>query len=1377
MAIFLSFSKTGTEAWQQKAMEVKKARAAFESVRKEINAVRQSAQSSGNFLTRLFKRFGDSALSVFKGFSLSTLVTGLFNKLRDYTGDLLRLSDAMSDVRKTTGLTQKEVSGLYDAFDRLDTRTSKMDLLKIAETGGRLGISDPKELQAFAEAVDKANIALGDSFSGGLEQITTQLGKIRNLFADTQAMPYAEAIHEVGSALNELAASGTSSEANIAEFALRIGRLPEALRPGTAQVLGLGAAFEESGVDARIASSGYARFILTASQQIGKFARSMHMGTEAAKNLLNKHPEEFFLRFAKGMKGLPATQTAKVLQSLKLNTLEITGAIGAATQNTDRFRTAMDKAQQAMAKGTSLQEEFNKKNNNTAALWDKVIKTISDYFKDDILTPAFQNAVTLLGLLTGVTAEASEGVKRFRDRLVFLSKILAVAAASLLSYKTALLLVNTFTKRGTQATILNTLAQKVNTSAKKAARGITLLFAAAKQLLTGNITRATAAMRLFNITTRLNPLGLLITVVTAAVTAWQLFSAHTKKASEALNAEQKAVKAVGEAHKQLAEKAGEAVGAMQAKIEPLIDILKDENASLEMRQLAYEKLIKLAPNFKGTVDKEYRATKKLSEVYLQLCNNIEAAARAKGMQEIISKQTQAAATAKFKAFEALQAKEAEDKKYAANRKENAKPLKAKKKETENWRDNAKYGVEMRGRFFSYSSKEASKELLEDSTEAADAYQKAEQKAKEESEKLDSLLSWRKQEIDKLIEKQNQLNDDLKKLKEGTDEYKKKQEELKKNQLQINAMTGISSLEEPTKPNDTAGGEDASQRAADDSKSAKAAKEKANQELLKAVQAFEDQKFSLQEDSFKKEIEAVKRQTRRKKAALVQENQKLQSEIEELEKKSAAAKDDKAKDDYKTAAADKLALIQTNQAMMINYEQIQSFKIKQIQEKGANEALKQQEQAWRRAEDGRKRAALNEINQITTLAQAKATLKEKLGEKISKQELEQIKSLTAAKQRLTELAEEQALIREKEHLDDKIQLMEEALKTLKGKAAEKLKNELNQLKNRLTQLKTTLQGNKDKKTEDDDSTTDGLSEEERSVDVLGFTAGQWEDTFKNIDTLKGGIAAAAMTFKALANAGRQYADLQRSLGERELRNFKQNQDKQKKILLDRLDRGLISQAQYTQALKKMETDLAKKKAEMAYKEAKTNKITRIFDSIGNTAVAVTKALPKIPLAIAVGAMGALQTALIAAQPLPPKTGYEAGGPTRSLGFRDETGKEVAGWVHANEYVIPEWLMQEPAVADVAGWLEAKRTKRLPGYADGGTAGNPPPSTVEPSPDPKPFEDPKLQQLLYGAMLRLNENLERLESEGLPAYLVADEQAGKQMKEAVKKYTRLENQSKV
>jgi hypothetical protein len=47
--------------------------------------------------------------------------------------------------------------------------------------------------------------------------------------------------------------------------------------------------------------------------------------------------------------------------------------------------------------------------------------------------------------------------------------------------------------------------------------------------------------------------------------------------------------------------------------------------------------------------------------------------------------------------------------------------------------------------------------------------------------------------------------------------------------------------------------------------------------------------------------------------------------------------------------------------------------------------------------------------------------------------------------------------------------------------------------------------------------------------------------------------------------------------------------------------------------------------------------------------------------------------------------------------DGSGFAVAGVVHEDEYVIPKWQLQDPKVAAVAQWLEARR---LRGLADGG-----------------------------------------------------------------------------
>ena len=63
------------------------------------------------------------------------------------------------------------------------------------------------------------------------------------------------------------------------------------------------------------------------------------------------------------------------------------------------------------------------------------------------------------------------------------------------------------------------------------------------------------------------------------------------------------------------------------------------------------------------------------------------------------------------------------------------------------------------------------------------------------------------------------------------------------------------------------------------------------------------------------------------------------------------------------------------------------------------------------------------------------------------------------------------------------------------------------------------------------------------------------------------------------------------------------------------------------------ELEKKKADLQYKQAVWDKAASLAQAAIATALAVTKALPNIPLSIIVGALGAVQMAAIAAQPIP------------------------------------------------------------------------------------------------------------------------------------------------
>jgi hypothetical protein len=118
---------------------------------------------------------------------------------------------------------------------------------------------------------------------------------------------------------------------------------------------------------------------------------------------------------------------------------------------------------------------------------------------------------------------------------------------------------------------------------------------------------------------------------------------------------------------------------------------------------------------------------------------------------------------------------------------------------------------------------------------------------------------------------------------------------------------------------------------------------------------------------------------------------------------------------------------------------------------------------------------------------------------------------------------------------------------------------------------------------------------------------------------------------------------------------------------------LEQLEYAknEALRIAAEDLEDKRSAARKTAAKQEKAVALLSAIVNTAAAVAKALPNIPLAIAVGVLGAIQIALIKAQPLPLKEGGLVTQPTHAL--IGEAGPEL---------VIPLSKLQ-PALAGAGG----------------------------------------------------------------------------------------------
>lgn len=461
------------------------------------------------------------------GIGLIGTITGLSFTFRKLGEDVAKMDDVYSDVMKTTQMTHEEVVALNEDFKKFNTRTSREELNKIAEAGGRIGVTKENILE-FTKAMDIANVALGDSFTGGVEEISTKLGKLKMLFRETKDMKIEKAYLSIASSINELGANGSASEENIAEFTTRLGSLQESLKPTIADTLGLGAAFEESGLEAEVSSRAYSIVLNRATTDTAKFAKVMGKSTKEVENLINTNPLEFFLQFAESMRGMSATDAGKVLDELKINADGANKAIGAATNNTERFRELLELSNKSFRDGTSVIDEYNIKNNNLAAKLDKAKKVFTE------------TALELGSKLNPLLLKSVSGTTYLIKALIELPKWLIENRGLILS----LVFVTTTYTIAINANRIATLArlsvEKTKIIMDRISTASTLVAAAAQALFTGNINRASAAMRLFNSIVKVNPyvaLGVAIAAVTVGVYKLATRTTDAQKAISEFNRE------------------------------------------------------------------------------------------------------------------------------------------------------------------------------------------------------------------------------------------------------------------------------------------------------------------------------------------------------------------------------------------------------------------------------------------------------------------------------------------------------------------------------------------------------------------------------------------------------------------------------------------------------------------------------------------------------------------------------------------------------------------------------------------------------------------------------------------------------------------------
>jgi hypothetical protein len=413
----------GTEAYIAKSQELIKVENRLTEVRAGLDEVRASMNNAGfSFSDFVKKAVGFAGIQL----GIEAVVGSLKQLGTESINAAVKGSDSISDMEKSLNVTTAEAKALREQLENIDTRTSEENLEGIAIAAGQLGIAKD-EAVAFTKSVDQAVVALGDEFTGGVEDVTKSLGGLQKLFKETANVSPADAITKIGSAVNALGAEGQASGPVIADFTARIGQLGD-LAPEITQTLGLGAALQELGLSAEISAGGITNVLLTAGKETAAFAKQLNLTEQEFKGLLNSDPNAVILRLADSLKGASNTQVVSTLTNLKISSQEAVKVVSLLANQTDFVRQKQALASQEYEKGTSLLDEFAKKNTNAAAEVEKSEKSFAQYRRElgEQLLPVYlkflQYTMLVLDVLRAVPGFVSE------NRVAFGLLALALAA-------------------------------------------------------------------------------------------------------------------------------------------------------------------------------------------------------------------------------------------------------------------------------------------------------------------------------------------------------------------------------------------------------------------------------------------------------------------------------------------------------------------------------------------------------------------------------------------------------------------------------------------------------------------------------------------------------------------------------------------------------------------------------------------------------------------------------------------------------------------------------------------------------------------------------------------------------------------------------------
>jgi len=556
----------GTKEWDEYNEKLKQVKSELKKIADEQKVVTDAGLSMKDMLD-----IGGNLSMIFGSFI--DLKDNIADFVRDNADSYIALDAEMANVQKFTGMTRKQVELLNEELKNIDTRTSVVELNKLAEEAGRLGKTSQEDVLGFVKAADIINVALDDLGEGA----TLTISKLTNIFGDEKALGTEKSMLAVGSVINELSQNCTASAPYLADFTKRLAGVGAQAEMTIPQIMGYAAVLDSQGQAVEMSATAVSQLITKLFQDPAKIAKATGMDLKEFTSILKQDTNEALLVLLERLKSMGNMDVlAPIFKEMGTDGARASSVLAALAGNIDAVRQQQEVAIQAYNEATSVVKEFTVQNETEEAKLEKKRKKL-----EEVKVALGEKLLPVMGSFT------STGT--------FMIKTLNVLLDVFNDYK------GTIISTGSAVLLYTGYLKAKNLQMQHAInlRKIKIVLLRQSRLFLvqlGNVMKS-------------NPWGIVITALTVII---GLLIDYNRRLNRTTEAEKALNNIRKEAKKKIAEE--------ETRLKALVKVAENEKLSLLERKKAVDALNKIVPGYNAQLDEttgKYKANKTALDAYLK----------------------------------------------------------------------------------------------------------------------------------------------------------------------------------------------------------------------------------------------------------------------------------------------------------------------------------------------------------------------------------------------------------------------------------------------------------------------------------------------------------------------------------------------------------------------------------------------------------------------------------------------------------------------------------------------------------------------------------------------------------------------------------------